>query len=278
MNKNYRAKKLIAGRMCGRKTWNPLFLTVLAAALAAGGLVVANDGNRAATPNAYDRLLAQQAPALVTIRYVLKTEDEEGSPFEEDREISGVMIDPVGVVLCSNAQMAGATAPEDFDVKTSASDFKVLIGDDTDGLDAHILTRDRELDLVWLRVKNADKKTFPFLDLTKSANAHPGDRLMTIVRLAKFFDHAPIVYEGLVAGLLHKPRDLFAPGSGLEGEAGLPVFDAEGGFVGIFVAQMPEREDHQADASATAGVLDVFILPAKTVAQATKRAMETAKH
>jgi hypothetical protein len=130
---------------------------------------------------------------------------------------------------------------------------------------------------VWLRIKNGGGKKFPFLDMAKSSAVRAGDRLLTIVRLAKFFDHEPVVYEGPVAGLVHKPRDLIVPGSGLGGEAGLPVFDAEGGFVGIFVAQMPDREDHQADASATAGALDVFILPAKTVAEATKRAMEATK-
>lgn len=251
---------------------NPLIL-VFAAAVAIGGLAFSNDGHGTGVKSEYDRLLTRQSPALVTIRYVLKTEDEEGTFFEEDREITGVMIDPAGIVLCSNAQLAGATMIEDFDVKTSASDLKVLVGDDVDGLGARVITRDRELDLVWLRVKNAAGKTFPFVDLTKSVDVRCGERLLTIVRLAKFFDHEPVVYEGPVAGILHKPRDLYAPGSGLGGEAGLPAFNAEGEFVGIFVAQMPDREDHQADSTATGGDLDVFILPAKTVAEATKRAM-----
>jgi trypsin-like peptidase len=272
-----RNEKGLRSRVSKGRLRRRLFLCVMAAALAAGGLVIANDGHHDSGANAYERLLAQQSPALVTVRYVLKTEDEEGTAYDEDREITGVLIDPAGVVLCSDAQLAGATAPEDFDAKTSATNIKILIGDDPDGLDARILARDRELDLVWLRVKNAAGKILPALNLAASAGVHPGDRLFTIVRLAKFFDHEPIVYEGPVAGLLHKPRDLIAPGSSLGGEAGLPVFDGEGAFVGIFVAQMPEREDHQADATATCGDMDVFILPGKTVAEATKRAMEAAK-
>lgn len=262
------------------ETWNTLptkwtrpLLATLLAAFAVGGLAFTADRHPPAPGDDYDRLLARQSPALVTLKYVLKTEDEEGTPFEEDREITGLLIDPSGIVLCSNAQLAGATLPEDFDVKTSASDIKVIVGDDADGLTARVLTRDRELDLVWLRVKNPSRKKLPFVDLAKSVNVRPGDRLLTIVRLAKYFDHEPVVYEGPLAGILHKPRDLYAPGGGLGGEAGLPVFDAQGAFVGIFVAQMPEREEHQADATATAGDLDVFILPARTVAEATRRAM-----
>jgi hypothetical protein len=221
-----------------------------------GGASDANAGG-SGSQREYDHLLTRHAPALVTIRYVLKTEDEEGTPFDEDREITGVLIDPDGVVLCSNAQLSGAAAPEDVDVKSSASDFKILIGDDTDGLDARILTRDRELDLVWLRIKNGGGKKFPFLDMAKSAAVRAGDRLLTIVRLAKFFDHEPVVYEGPVAGLVHKPRDLIVPGSGLGGEAGLPVFDAEGPSWHLRGPVLPDREEPSADAS-TAGALNLL--------------------
>ncbi len=248
-----------------------LLLTFLALPFA-----VAGDASSEDTPTDYEKLLSGQARALVTIKYVLKTEYDEGSD-EEEMETTGAIIDPSGIILCSNMSLAASRLFEAYGIRAMAKQLKVLIDEDTEGLDAKIVAQDKELDLVWLKIKNADGRKFPAIDLSKSARVRPGDRLLTIVRLDKFFDRAAVIHEGRAAGVLHKPRELLVPGSGLDGEAGLPVFNPRGEVVGIFVTQMPDAEDHASDPSGLIETMEVYILPVDAAEKATKRALAAEK-
>lgn len=226
--------------------------------------------------DSYERLLKEKAPALVTVKYVLKVEDEE-SVDESEEELTGVMIDPSGIVMCSSASLAAPKLLEAYGVRASAARIKVLIGEKDEELDAKIVARDQELDLAWLRIKAAAGRKFDAIDLSKSVKARPGDRLLTITRLDKYFERAAVVHEGPLAGVLRKPRDLYAVSSGMDGETGLPVFNLEGSLVGVFVLQMPDREDSEGDPDGLLDAVDVFILPADAVEKATKRAMQAEK-
>lgn len=245
-------------------------------ALLIAPIAVACEAAKEEKPNEYERLLERQARAIVTIKYVLKTEYD-GGVDEEEMESTGVIIDPSGLVLCSNMLLAGSRLFETLGMRSLATRTRVLLDDASEELDAKIVAQDKELDLVWLRIKNADGKKFPSVDFDRAARARPGERLLTIVRLDKFFDRAAVVHEGRLAGVLHKPRELLAPGSGLEGEAGLPVFNVRGEIVGIFVTQMPDAEDHDSDPDGLIDTMEVFILPAEAAIKATKRALASDK-
>ncbi|RIK61929.1 MAG: hypothetical protein DCC65_18270 [Planctomycetota bacterium] len=237
---------------------------------------LADPGGDENAPTSYESLLNERAKALVTIKYVLKIEDEDGAE-ESEEELTGVMIDPTGIVMCSSASLAAPRLLDTLGIRSSASRIKVIIGEKNEELDAKLVARDQELDLAWLRVKAASGRAFTAIDLTRSVNPRPGDRLLTIARLDKYFERAPVVHEGTLAGILHKPRDLYAIGSSMEGEAGLPVFSATGDLVGVFVMQMPDREDHEGDPEGLFDAMDVFILPAADAASATRRALESEK-
>src|SRR5574337_893034 len=80
-----------------------LLLTGLIAGLA-GGLT---PPARAEDEADFEKMLADKSPALVTVKFVLKTKSAFGEN-ETEREVTGVMIEPDGLVLCANSSLSSA--------------------------------------------------------------------------------------------------------------------------------------------------------------------------
>lgn len=223
----------------------------------------------------YRNLLNKDAPALVTVKFLLRMEGQFGKR-ESETEITGMMIGADGLILCANSKLG---APRRFGSATP-TDIKVLIGDDIDGLPAKVLARDTELDLAWVRIKDPGDKKFEFVDINSESDPKVGDRLFALRRMAKFFDRTAIIADGRLAGRAKKPRDLLVP-SGLSLDAGQPVFTADGKLVGIVSLQLPEDEEFEANPMAFMSIgRDIsggLILPTAQVAKATTRALESAK-
>jgi S1-C subfamily serine protease len=222
----------------------------------------------------FQKLLTEKAPAIVTIKFVLKVESSWGQR-EDEQEASGVMIEPGGFVLTANTELGGATWLRRTGGRAVPTDIKVLIGDEAEGRDAQIIARDSELDLAWVRVNDPGDKQFACVDLNDAASIEIGDRLYFVTRMGKYFDRVPVVREGRVGGQTRKPRKLYVP-SGGSGALGLPVFNAAGQVVGVSVSQMPDPEE-----VGDAGYMGYggygLILPAAEVVKATQRAKEIAE-
>lgn len=131
----------------------------------------------------YRRLTDSQSAALVTVKFLLRMEGQFGKR-ESETEITGIMIDAKGLILCANSKLG---APRRFGSATP-TDIKVLIGDDIDGLPAKVLARDTELDLAWVQIKEPGEKTFEFMNMADPGEPQIGDRLYALRRMAKFFD------------------------------------------------------------------------------------------
>ncbi len=225
----------------------------------------------------WSKLLADRAPSLVTVKFVLKIEP--GST-EQETEISAVVIDSKGLILCSNiqtggfppiiqARMAGTTA--------TPINIKVLAGDDTEGLSAKLLARDSELDLAWIQVDDPNAKPFTAVDFAKNATPGIGDTLLTVTRMGKFFDRASVIQTTRLGGTTKKPRRLYIPAdNAISQELGAPVFSGDGTVVGITALQLPEAEDVEGGSGGAREYMSAVILPAADVVKATKRALETA--
>lgn len=239
---------------------------------------------------AYQELVQEREATLVTVKFVLKI--KMGGPYgamgdqESEQETGGVMIEPGGLVLVSNTQLGGFAGMMrrlmGGDISAVPTDLKVLVGDDTEGVEAELLARDTELDLAWVQIKDPGGKSFAAVDWSKPAKPKLGQKLLTIGRLSKYFDRATVVRELRTAGFVTKPRELIVPsdaGAGL----GMPVYTTDGELVGVTILQMPEADasdgnpfgmlSQLSDMESSMGGL---ILPAKEVLKATKRAKETA--
>jgi hypothetical protein len=260
-------------------------LPLTAPALAAAPLIQPQSDTAAITA------LAKRADgALVTVKHILKVEGGgEMGAEEEESELTAVMIEPTGLVLCANSVLLGqaglmARFQPEAGISVTPTDVKVLIGDDTEGVKARVLSRDTDLDLAWLQIDEPSTTPYTFVDLHNAAAGDLGQPVLTAARLGKFFDRTLVLEEGHVLGKTTKPRDLFIasgistqPGSP-SNRAGMPVFATDGKVLGIAVLQLPAAEDLQAgsgDGSEYRGY-DRMVLPAAEVLKATERTKELA--
>ncbi len=234
------------------------------------------------TAAAYKNVLDTAGPAMVTVKFVMKIEGG-GEGFGEggrDVETGGLMIEPSGLVLVSNAKMGGAASR--MGMTLNPTNIKVLIGDDAEGLKGRILARDSELDLCWIQIEDekAKDKSFAAVDFTSGASVGVGDRVLYLDRLGKFFDHALSVREGRIGGKTKKPRALLIP-TGVSGMPdrrdllGTALFAADGKVVGFNILQLPDKEDMEGG-DAGEGSFSILMLPAGEVAKATARGKELA--
>ncbi|RIK68975.1 MAG: hypothetical protein DCC65_02260 [Planctomycetota bacterium] len=256
------------GGLAPRMVGSPALPLILVCGLAVPACVVAPA--RADEGVAYRQIVEKHAPALVTIKFLLRMESQYGKR-ETESEITGLMIEPTGLVLCANSKLG---APRRFGSVTP-TDIKILIGDDIEGIPAKVLARDTELDLAWVQAKEPPQKPFAHVDIKKGAVPEIGDDLYALRRMAKFFDRAPVVSDGKMSGHTKKPRELYVP-SGVSVEAGQPIFTEDGTLIGIVVLQLPEDDEIEANPMAFMSMgRDIgggLILPAAQVLKATERA------
>ncbi len=231
-------------------------------------------------------MLKDKGAAFVTIKFVLKLKMGGMGESETETEITGAMIDPKGLVICSNTQlggMGGFMRSMGHEVSATPTDIKVLAGEDSEGLEARLIARDTELDLAWVQVKQPGERKFDYVDLKDGVDGKVGQPVVTVRRMAKFYDRVAVVGESRVAGVAKKPRRLYVPTLPLTSNLGLPVFSADGKVLGVAVLQMPSDEDEDegpaamfSKMSAMQDMMSGVILPAAEVIEATKRAKQTA--
>jgi len=235
----------------------------------------------------YAQFAERHSPAIVTIKCLLKVKMGAYGEQEAEQEISGAMIEPSGLVLCSNTALSGYTpimkrmmGSMAGELIATPTEIKVLIGEDSEGTPAELVARDTELDLAWVRIKDPGERTFAHLDLKSAAEASLGQRLLALRRLGKYYDRAVLVRDGRVVGVTSKPRRLFVPSDELDA-LGLPVFNERGDVVGVTVMQLPEADGADGLAammgrmSDAQNLLSAAILPAESVVKATQRALES---
>jgi hypothetical protein len=254
--------------------------------LLVGVLAISVLGGRAssADPEDYERLLAERTPALVTVKFVLKLQAGFMGEHEQESEIPGVMIDSAGVVLCCNNLLVGFSGLMGGmgEITATPTDIKVLIGDDPEGMEAELITRDSELDLAWIEISDPGDATFAFVDFSDGAEPRIGDRLVSVRRMSKHFARSAVIAEGRLGGRTSKPRDLFLPMGDLRAGLGLPVYTVAGRAVGFTVMQMLDAEGAES-IEGYAGAFEMesmmnggLVLPSATVVKATRRALSAA--
>lgn len=237
----------------------------------------------AADGSGYSKLLQEKSAAIVTIKYVLKLKMGGMGNQENETEITGFVIDPKGVVLCSNSQLDGFASLMRMmgrDLTATPTELKILIGDDTEGLEAELISHDTELDLAWLKLKEPPPKPLAHIDLNQGVAVQTGQEIVSVRRLDSFFGRSAIVSTGRIAGKTDSPRDLLIPDGGTAGALGLPVFTLDGKVIGVAVLQTPDEEDVEANPtlmrsrmSSMQDMMAGFILPSAAVVKATKQAL-----
>lgn len=248
----------------------------LAAALIVALAATAERADDEAVETEYQQLRKSYSPALVTVRYVQKTQGNFGD-FAGENEINAVMIEPTGLVLCSNTLLGGMRSRL-REGRAVPTDIKILVGDDTEGRDAKFVARDTELDLAWLQIKDPGDHPFPCIDLPAAVQAGVkpklGQRLLSLGVMGRYFGQEVLVSEGVVAGRTHKPRELYVVRGGLDTDPGLPVFTSKGELVGFACIQQPDPDEISGNPANMLARGRGLILPVETVAKATTSAKQ----
>jgi len=250
------------------RTMRPLFA---AAFIATAAIAAPAPAQPPSTSASLTKLVGEKAPAIVSLKFILK-----GEGGEQERDTTGVLIESGGLVLASNADFGGLASRFGQSVPT-ATDIKVLVGDDTQGVAAKIIARDTELGLAWVQVEAAPATPYAFVDFASASTPSIGDDIYRVSLMGKFFGRSPMVAKGHVGAIVTKPRKMFIPSIGLAGGGmGIPIFDVTGRAVGITTVILPDEEEMQGSMSDVEAAMQFggMILPASEVVEATKRAKE----
>jgi len=213
----------------------------VALALFVASALPARAGDDAAT---YETLLTAKAPAVVSIKFVLKA-NMGGQTQESNQEVRGTVIDPSGLILVGNDELDGQMAmmkammkARHMDVEMSATptDVKVLFGNEAKELPAVLVARDSTLGLAYMQILDLEGRTPEAVDLGKGAAPKIGQSVFGVTRKSRGFDCAPTIDRLVVNGHVEKPRPLWSVSGAFKG-AGIPVFDADGRAVGVYSNQ-----------------------------------------
>src|SRR4051812_13290367 len=162
------------------------------------------------------KLLDRNAAALVTVQLVLQVKVSGpmgqlmGDAQELESETVCTIIDPKGLLVCSNTQLSGYMgvmqrvtgrmgAQSEF--TATPTQIKVLVADEAKPWAAKLLVRDTDLDLAWLQIENGGGRSFSHIDFSHGVVPRVGDSIFAIRRLDKFFDRVPALLESRVGSI-----------------------------------------------------------------------------
>jgi hypothetical protein len=191
----------------------------------------------------YRDLVQQHSAAIVTVKFVMSVTNSGNEQRIEDRtqavmvSADGLLVVPERAVSIDFSKLGAATAGQASPVAKS-SDFRVRLADSEDWLPADLVTRDAELGLAWLRLRNPAGK-LGFIDLSRGIKAEPGMVFFSLLRTSDEWGGVPVFRPGLVLGETRSPTHRLM----VDGVPGI-AFSQDGkpmGYVDIDLAAMSRQ-------------------------------------
>jgi len=157
----------------------------------------------------YRDLVQQHSAAIVTVKFVMSVTNSGNEQRIEDRT-QAVMVSADGLLVVPERAVSvdfsklGAATPGQASPVAKSSDFRVRLADSEDWLPADLVTRDAELGLAWLRLRNPAGK-LGFVDLSNGIKAEPGMVFFSLLRTSDEWGGVPVFRPGLVLGETRSP-------------------------------------------------------------------------
>ncbi len=157
----------------------------------------------------YRDLVSRHADAVVTVKFVMSLTTSGNEQRIEDRtqaivvSADGLLMVPERAVSVDFSQLGNSTPGQASPVATS-SDFRVRLADTEEWLPADLVTRDGELGLAWLRLRNPSR-ALGFVDLTQGVGPEPGMVFFSLLRTSDEWGAVPVFRPGLVLGETRNP-------------------------------------------------------------------------
>jgi len=188
----------------------------------------------------YRGLVAKQAAAVVSVKFVMSMTASGKEDRVEDRT-QGIVVSNDGLILIPDravsvdfaAMMPGGQSGSAPVAKSS--DFRIRLSGSDDWLPADLVTRDSQLGLAWLRLRQAGRG-LGYVDLADGVRAEPGMIFFSLMRTSDEWGGVPVFRPGRIMGETHTPRTVLL----VDGVPGL-AFSADGrpmGYVDIDFARL----------------------------------------
>lgn len=187
----------------------------------------------------YRTLTAKHAAAVVTVKFVMAVTTSGKEERIEDRT-QALLVSPDGLLLVPDRAVSVDFKQFMASGKGSApvaksSEFRVRLADGEDWLPADLVTRDTQLGLAWLRLRNAPAG-LSYVNLDDSVLAEPGMTFFSLLRTSDEWGGVPVFHPGFIMGETRTPKSLLL----VDGMPGV-AFSAEGqpmGYVDIDLGRM----------------------------------------
>lgn len=219
----------LAGRL--KYFWHPVIGLLLA------GSVQAADIRETA------RSVAEQSKgALVTVRVVMGIEFSiRGQSRDQERKIeaNGTVIDASGLTVASAAALDPTVmmrATTRADIKSEFKETTLILDDGTE-VDAEVILKDSDLDMIFIKPREAEG---PFEAVALDANPRRPrmlDQVFAVGRLGKIGNRAIRLHLGRVEALVKGPRPFYVCDPSLSANLGCIVYDFQGAPLGILVTR-----------------------------------------
>ena len=245
-------------------------------------------------------LVAKEAPAIVTVKAVLKIEMKgAGAGTESRTEMQGVVVDPSGLIMISNVpysttklmEMMGMPAEAaDSAPKITPTDFKVIFEREAKEYPAFLAASDTTLGLTFLKIEDLGGRILTSVSFANAPTPALGDSVLALARMSKGYDYAPYYESARISGTIAKPRAaLMLDGSA--SDMGLPIFTLAGDPVGVLTSVAAGVSSGDSNEATSMKMMmrmfggggsrpGVFVVPgsavAPVIAQAQARAVEIA--
>lgn len=188
----------------------------------------------------YRTLVEQHADTIVTVKFVMSVTASGNEQRIEDRT-QAALVGPRGLLLIPDRAVSldfgafGGAPPGQAAPVAKSSEFRVRLADSEDWLPADLVTRDAELGIAWLRLRDAPAN-LPYIDLAQGQKGEPGMVFFSLLRTSDDWGAGPVFRPGLVLGETRTPTYRLM----VDGVPGL-AFSHEGkpmGFVDVDLASL----------------------------------------
>ena len=222
---------------------------------------------------AYKTLVEQRSDAIVSVKFVMRFSTGGEEQRNEDRtqgaivSADGLLLLPDRAVSFDFGSMGGQNSAAGQMVANS-SDFRVRLPNSDQWQTADLVTRDSELGLAWLRIRDLKQK-LKYIDLNASVEAVPGMTFYTLLRTSDEWGAVPVVRLGRLLGQTNTPRTVFLA----DGMPGL-AFNERGQILGYVDADLVALGRSRGNSGFGLDMSDMmfYMLPAKRIAAATLQA------
>lgn len=206
----------------------------------------------------------QSGRAVVTVRLVLKLKLS-GQEHEQKMEVPGVVIDPSGLTVASASSIDPSGAlrrmvdaqRQRVTLESEVKETVLLLEDGTE-LDAVVVLKDTDLDLAFIRPRDAGLKLSAIALKPRAGTVPLLTRIFVLGRLGKLGNRALGVATGEVRAFVRGPAPYYVTDGETSGFVGSLAYTADGVPLGIFVKRFATSIDGQAGGRGSDSVMTVL--------------------